>query len=370
MLQKAKEKYNQKVYEQYKDCLNDISDLFGDGYDGMSNLFYLCNKRYLHWLDNDPEIAVSEKEILFRRKFYKVLQKIGPSVLKCTQVFENRRLLDDPASNQMDEGIVLPNKPVIFVPNHGFHDDVLASVLAARRHAYPIVGSLPLQYNTFDGFASALVGGIVVNRNNKNSRSHSLEKSLKVLEYGTDLLLYPEGGWNKTSERIVLDLWKGVYDISLAARCEVVPIVHYVRDAEVLNKKNIIHTVVDDPIKLYEMPMDEALTYLRDVLASWQYKMMERYGKSTREVEMKGFDTADEKWHAHLKERMKGVARYDSNIEKHADYRPKSIVRPEDAFRAIAQIPDSHITAKNARMILEARKLVAERDNCDFQRLY
>ena len=370
MFQKAKEKYNQKVYERYKDCLNDISDLFGDGYDGMSNLFYLYNKRYLHWLDNDPEIAVSEKEILFRRRFYKVLQKIGPSALKCTQVFEDRKLLDDPTSTETDEGIVLPDKPVIFVSNHGFHDDVLATVLGSKRHGYFIWGSLPLLFNTFDGFASALVGGVCVNRNNKNSRSHSFAKALKVMDYGTDLYLYPEGGWNKTSERLVLDLWKGVYDISLAARCEVVPIVHYVRDAEVLNKKNIIHTVVDDPIKLYEMPRDEALTYLRDVLASWQYKMMERYGKSTREVEMQGFARADEKWHAHLKERMKGVARYDSNIEKHADYRPKTIVRPEDAFRAIAEIPDSHITPENARMILEARKLVAERDNSDFQRLY
>lgn len=370
MFQKAKEKFDQKVYEQYKDCLNDISDLFGDGYDGMSNLFYLWNRRYLHWLDNDPVVAVSEKEIHLRRKFYKVLQKIGPSVLKCKQVFENRNLLNDPTSTQMDEGIVLPDKPVIFVSNHGFHDDVLATLLAARRHAYYVWGSLPLLFNTFDGFASALVGGSCVNRNNKNSRSHSLAKALKVIEYGTDLIVYPEGGWNKTSERLVLDLWKGAYDFSLAARCEVVPIVHYVRDAEVLDKKNIIHTVVDDPIKLYEMPMDEALTYLRDVLASWQYKMMERYGKSTREVEMTSHETADEKWHAHLKERMKGVARYDSNIEKHADYRPKSIVRPEDAFKAIAQIPDSNITSENVKMILEARKLVAEREACDFQRLY
>ena len=72
MFEKAKEKYNKKVYEQYSDCLNDISDLFGDGYDGLSNLFYLWNRRYLHWLDNDPEKAVSVKEIRFRRKFYKV----------------------------------------------------------------------------------------------------------------------------------------------------------------------------------------------------------------------------------------------------------------------------------------------------------
>lgn len=370
MFQKAKEKYNRKVYEQYSDCLNDISDLFGDGYDGMSNLFYLWNRRYLHWLDNDPEAAVSEKEIRFRRRFYKVLQKIGPSALKCTQVFENRKLLDDPDSTEEDTPVVLPDKPVIFVSNHGFHDDVLATLLAARRHAYYIWGSLPLLFNSFDGFASALVGGACVNRNNKNSRSHSLEKALKVMEYGTNLIVYPEGGWNKTSERIVLDLWKGVYDISKAARCQVVPIVHYVRDMEVLDKKDLIHTVIDDPIKLYEMPMDEGLTYLRDVLASWQYKMMERYGKSIREEEMRGYATADEKWHAHLKERMKGVARYDSNIEKHADYRPKHIIRPEDAFRVIAEIPDNHITPENVKMVLEARKLVAERCACDFQRLY
>ena len=98
--------------------------------------------------------------------------------------------------------------------------------------------------------------------------------------------------------------------------------------------------------------------------------MAEHYGKSTREEEMRGYKTADEKWHAHLKERMKGVSRYDSNIEKFADYRPKHIIRPEDAFRAIAELPDDHISPENVRMVLEARKLVAERDACDFQRLY
>lgn len=370
MFQNAKKRYNQKVYERYKDGLNGISDLFGDGYDGMSDLFYLCNRRWLHWLDNDPDVAVSEKEVCFRRRFYKVLQRVGPSVLKCRQVFENRRQLDNPASMEPDGGVALPDRPVIFVSNHGFHDDVLATVLAAGRHAYPVVGSLPLQYNTLDGFASALVGGVCVNRSNKNSRSYFLAKALKAMEYGADLLLWPEGGWNKTPERLVLDLWKGAYDLSCAAKCVVVPIVHYVRDMEVLDRKNLIHTVVDDPIKLYEMPMDEGLTCLRDVLASWKYKMMEQYGRSDRATEMRGYATAEERWHAHLKERMKGVARYDSKVERYADYRPKAVVRPEDAFRAIAQIPDNRITPENAGMIFDARRLVAERENCDFQRLY
>ena len=370
MFEKAKEEYNKEVYEQYSDCLNDISDLFGDGYDGLSNLFYLWNRRYLHWLDNDSEKAVSEKEIHFRRKFYKVLQKIGPGALKCTQVFENRKLLDNPDSKEDDTPVVLPDKPVIFVSNHGFHDDVLATTIAARRHAYFLLGSLPLLYNTFDGFASALVGGVCVNRNHKKSRQSMLNKSLKAIEYGTDLIIFPEGGWNKTPNRPVLDLWQGVYLISKAAQCPVVPIVHYVRDMEILDKKNLIHTVIDDPIPLYEMPQKEALSYLREVLASWTWKMMERYGQSTRSAEMKGADSADERWDQLLKERLKGVARYDSQIEKKADYRPKDIARIEDVFEPVANVPNGRITTQNVNMILDARKLVRKYRDIDFQRKY
>ena len=370
MFTKLKEKYNKKVFLQYKDALCDFSDLIGDDCKGMSNMFYLLNKRYLHWLDNDPEKAVYEKEIKFRRKFYKMLKAVGPGMLECTQVYENRKALNDPMTNEMDTTVELPDKPVIFVANHGFHDDVLASVLAANRHPYIIWGSIPLLYNTFNGFASSLVGAVCVNRKNKNSRNSSIAKALKVMEYGTDILLFPEGGWNKTSEKLVLELWKGVYTLSREAQCDVVPITHYVRDMEVLDKKNIIHTVVDDPIPLYKMPQNEAITYLRDVFASWTFKMMEKYGKTTREKELKGFSNPQEKWHAHLKERMKGVARYDSSIEKCADYRPKHIILPKDVFEPIANISPSNITAQNIKMVIEAKKIVREANENDFQRLY
>ena len=370
MFKKQKQNYNEKVFYKYRDALCDFSDLIGDGCTGLSNMFYLLNTRYLHWLDNDPERAVYEKEIKFRRKFYKLLKLVGPSMLECTQVYENRKNLNDPTSIEADEQIKLPNKPVIFVANHGFHDDVLASVLAANRHPYIIWGSIPLLYNTFNGFASSLVGAVCVNRKNKNSRNASIPKALKVMEYGTDILMFPEGGWNKTSEKLALDLWKGVYTLSCAAQCDVVPITHYVRDMEILDKNNIIHTVVDDPIPLYTMSQDEAMQYLRDNFASWTYKMMEKYGRSTREKELKGFSNSQEKWRAHLSERMKGVDRYDSTIEKCADYRPRHIARPEEVFEPIAKLHPQNITVLNAKMVIEAQRLVIEAKENDFQRLY
>ena len=338
-----KEEYKKKICEEYKDELTGIKDLYGDGYDDMSLLFYLINKSYLYLLDNNPDISIRESDILFRRKFYNILKLVGPGMLGCTQKIEKRSDIDNNLSTNNDK-IVLPDKPVIFAANHGFRDDVLATVLAAGRHGYIFWGSLPLFYNTFNGFASSLVGTVMVNRRSNSSKHASIDKSLKTMSYGADLIIFPEGGWNKTSEKLVLDLWRGIYLISKEGNYPVVPISHYVRDMEIVNKKNIIHTVVDEPIPMYEMSEKEALTYLRDILASY------------------------EKWHDHLNKRMKWVDRYDSEIEKQSELRRKEIVRPEDVFRPIANI--KNVTSENILMKESAKKLVKQIESNDFQKLY
>ena len=362
-----KEKYKSEIFERYHDVLNSFDDLLGDNNDDMSILFYLINRHYLHWLDSDPDKAINEKEIERRKKIYKILQKIGPKILGCTQVIENRKLIDKPDSLVPGPDVVLPDKSVIFASNHGFRDDVLATTLAVGRPPYLYCGSLPLFYNTIEGLAVSLVGDVMVNRRSKNSKQSSIEKAKKVLEYGTDLVVFPEGGWNKTSEVLTNKLWKGIYDFSKLGNYDVVPIVHYVRDMEIVDKKNVIHTIIDDPIPLYEMPEKEALIYLRDVLSTWQYKMAEVYGRTTRDEELKGFKSHDDKWKSVLEKRMEGIPRYDSEIEKMSDFRPKEIVLPEDVFDPIANI--KNVTPENISMVLNAKKLVKKRKDSDFQRL-
>ena len=362
-----REKINKKILEDYSDELTSFNDLLGDNEQEMSKLFYLVNRHFLYMLDNDPNVSIREKDIKFRKKFYKLLKLLGPSMLGCSLKIEDRNEfadgVDDRIYNNSND-----SKPVIYVANHGFRDDALATVLAANSHSYIYWGSLPLFYNTFDGLASSLVGEVVMNRKSKSSKLASIDKSLKVLEYGTNLIIFPEGGWNKTSEKMILDLWRGVYVISKAGNYDVVPIVHYVKDPEIIDKKNIIHTIVDKKIPLYNYEEKEALVLLRDLLASWEYKMMEKYGKSTRSEEMEGFSNSDEKWDSLVEKRMEYVTRYDSSIEKKCDYRPKDTVRPEDVFEAIANI--ENITSDNISMVNEAKKIVKERKFSDFQRRY
>lgn len=357
------------LLEDYKDSIISNEDMIGDGYDDMSKLFYHINKKFLYLLDNDPEVAVTLKDIKFRKKFYTLLQKFGHLALKCDQQIENRNFLENPESPDIkeDKGIKLPDKPVIFVANHGFRDDILATVLAANRHAYIYLGSLPEFYNTTNGIAMYLVGDIMFNRKSKESKTASVKKIERLLDLGTDLIMFPEGGWNKSINEITLPLWHGVYKFSKLNNYDVVPIAHYIRDPEILEKNNKIHTVVDDPIPLYEMEEKEALNYLRDVLSSWQYKMMEIYGKSTREKEVNGKDS-NEVWDERLTERMKSVGRYDSSIETKSDFRDKNISRPEDVFGPIADI--KNIKKENANMVVQSRKIVKELKHNDFQRRY
>ena len=144
-----KEKYNEKVLQKYSNELTGIEDLLGDQTE-MSKLFYLVCRHYLYMLDNKPEISIREKDIKFRQVFYKILKLIGPSMLACKQVIEDRNVYID-GIDQNKYNKQKSEKPVIYVANHGFRDDILATVLAAGEHGYIYWGSLPIFYNTFEG---------------------------------------------------------------------------------------------------------------------------------------------------------------------------------------------------------------------------
>ena len=359
-----REKYKSDIIERYRDSLTSFNDLVGENDTEMSGMFYLVQRHSLYLLKNDKDISCGKVYLFIRKILYRLILLLGDKLLGCTQVFENK----EDFGVTVTEPKLQSEKPVIYVANHGFRDDVLATVLAAKQHAVTIWGSLPMFFNTFDGFCSSLIGVVLVNRRHKQSRNAAIDKAVELLKCGHNILIMPEGGWNKTSEVLTLPLFGGVYEISKKSGCDVVPIIHYVRDPEIIDKSNKIYTVVENSVPLYQYEKTKGLSYLRDILSTWQFLMMEKYGQSTREQELCGFSSSAEKWHHCVKERMKYVERYDGELERHSDYRSKNIVRPEDAFRAIANI--KNINAENIGDVLYAKDLVTQLDQSDFQRLY
>lgn len=360
-----KQRKIEAILKKYGDTITGLNDLTGG--DPPSAIFLFLADKLSYLLNSDEKMAINPKGVERRRKINPIIKALGPAFLKNPQVFENRNFLRNPDCTVVlpDSKIVLPDEPVIWVSNHGFKDDALGAVLAAQRHAYILFGSLPQFYNTIDGVTAWLIGVVMANRKVSASKKAAVPKAVRAMNYGTDLLMYPEGTWNMSPNALMLDLWPGVYRIACETGAKVVPLVHYLRDNDI-SKDNPIHTVIDDPIRIDDLTEQQALGYIRDVLATWYYLMIEAYGKSTRN-EILGTSSFAEAWRQQLDERLSFVARWDSEIESKADYRPKWKVSPEQVWRAIADI--KNVTPQNVYHVLYAQQLMAQCANEDFQHM-
>lgn len=181
-----------------------------------SGLFCLWGGQIGKLLDNDWR--PTRAGLHFRRLIHPIFPLLGKKFLSNPQVIENRNQLMDATSTAPDNGITLPDEPVIFCVNHRFKDDILGAVRAAPRHAYILFGSLPAFFNTFDGVSAWLNGVVLCDRKVAASRKTSTENAIRVLQMGGNLLIFPEGVWNKTPERLLLDFWPGIYRIAKATK--------------------------------------------------------------------------------------------------------------------------------------------------------
>lgn len=369
-----------------KDYLSGFHDLVGD--DLIPTKQFLFNIKHIGKIfDKDVETAISKPTVLLRKSTTaRLIKAVGGYTLSSKQIFENRNELMN-NTPEPDKGITLPKEPVIWVPNHHFKDDAMASIEAAKRPFYFMFGSIPLYFNTIDGFLTYLNGAILINRNNKQSKKDSLKKAAKAIDYGVDLFWAVEATHNKTANLPMLELWNGVYRLANEKGIKVVPIAHYIKDPTrgiLPNKLNPIHTVVDEPIDLTQYSEKSGLTYLRDVISTWYYLMMEKYGKMTREelineyqkraifygVNPEEFEqrplTTAEIGSLYNMDLKRTVVSYDRSTEIISDFRSEDIIRPEEAFQEISQIQDSN----HVQDALYAKKLIKDRKYEDYQRRY
>lgn len=358
-----REKKLKRICYKMGDSITGLTDITGST--KPSPLFYLLADRMSYLLAGDADQVLSESTVRLRRRLNGILKFVGPLFLEHRQVFESKNALlgiDYP-----DEPSALPEEPVIWCANHSFKDDILATVLACR-HAYILFGSLPAYFNTFDGISAFINGVIMCNRKLAASRRSSTENARRVLEMGADLMLFPEGVWNKTPEKLLLDFWPGVYKIAKETGCKVIPVIHYLANPHEKAKDNVIHTVIADPISIEGLSEVEGLELLRDTMATWYYRLMERYGKSTRQELLSDFSSSEEAWEDYIAEHTRSIYYYDKEIEFSADCRPWGIPLPQDVYRQVADI--QKITPDNASTVAAAVRIVEQARKRDVQRRY
>ncbi len=318
-----------------------------------------------HLLTGQPEDLLSRGSMALRRLIHPIIKLVGPLLLEHPHVIEDPdTLMGRPKGKSKRK---LPDSPVIWCANHRFKDDILCTVLSAR-HGYILFGSLPAFFNTFDGVAAYLNGVILCNRKIKTRKHIAQAATIRALNMGKDMIIFPEGVWNKHPNTLILELWHGIYRAAKETGATIVPVVHYLADPQKKHKANKIHTVIADPISVAHLTEDEGIALLRDTMATWYFLLMERYGRTTREELLSGYHSADEAWEDFLRVHTGKIQYYDKEMEFTADYRPRCITRPEAVWQAVADI--GHIHLGNALHVQYARELQSKQQQLDYQRRF
>lgn len=292
------------------------------------------NKCFEYLINNDPSKVISKYGIKIRQIFHPLLIKLLP--------FTTKNKLKVVRSAEIPK-----DKRVIFVPTHGFRDDIALTLKTAKDHAYLVYASLPDFYYSLDGLALWANGVYLMNRADKSSKKALSEKIKRGFQLGVKrVILFPEGVWNKDPNQIVLDLWPGIYKIAKENNAVVMPIASLNKDMDIDDdKEKTCYSILGEPIDLSEYSQEEALRVLRDSMATLKYELMERYSHGKRE----NIGDSNKYWNAYVGELINTAnGLYDYKVENESEFIQRSKVEESDVFEPMARV---QATPENAYVL-------------------
>lgn len=277
----------------------------------------MYNKPLEYLLKPDPKDVLSPIGIKIRQAINPVFRAIAP--------------FTGQVKFKILEKAELPkNVPLIFAPTHGFKDDTLLTVTTIGVNAYIFMGSLPQMFHTFDGYTAWLNGMILVDRSNKESRRTGKEKMIYAINNGANILMFPEGVWNKSPNLLLLKLFPGIYDVAKETGAWIVPIGTHIEEG-------IAYSVMDEAFDIAQYDREEGMAVLRDKLATLKWDLIERFSVTTRDELLNGM-TPDEYWNDFLEKLIATADFYDYEVENNAEYKDKRITSNEQAFEHLKSI--------------------------------
>ena len=271
----------------------------------------MYNKFLEYLLSYDPEKCISKAGIRVRKIINPVIRFFIP--------------LTTPTQLVVDRRAAIPkNQPVIYASTHGFREDIEDALLMANRQAYILLGSLSQIFKSFQGITAWLAGAVLIDRDDKRSRAAAREKLIRALKLGANIIIFPEGTWNKSPNLLMNELFPGVYDIAKATGALVVPIA-----TMRVGKK--VHGILEEAFDITAYDRKEGLADLRDRLATLRWELMDHYARAHR-AELPSNDDAAQQWQAHIDSLMAEVKYYDYDVELHTKYVDKSVIEPEEVY--------------------------------------
>lgn len=252
-----------------------------------------------------------------------------------------------------------PNTPYIFASTHSFDEDIIVALSTIDRSTYVLLGTTNQIECNPQMYAAWLNGMIYVDRLSKESRKDSIKKMKRVLENGSSVLIFPEGGWNNTENLLCQPLFAGPYTLAKETGAEVVPIATFNEAGS-----NEIYIRVGEPMNLSKKEKKEALTELRDNLGTMMYEHIEKHSTPLIRSELKE-DLHEEFMKQRKEEYLRVKWTRDIWEEELAFYYDKEKPLPKQVRDSLKKV---NINKNNAYIMAPILDRIEEDNKYDFKR--
>lgn len=305
--------------------------------------YYKLERKYLH------EKGESLRGLGWRKK-------LQPILLKLIEL--DRKVINRQSLKILKDESVDTDKPVIYAITHmgKFDYQIVSEVI--KKHQIPFSGDPETMHRTLDGVLLGLNGIIYCDTDDKEDRKIATDTSIELLKSGNNLLIYPEGVWNVSSNLLMLPLFPGIIRMAYETGCEIVPVAveQYDKDFVVNVGKNFkVEEMLFETKEEEKEYIDSKKEELRDEMATLKWEIFESMPMQVRKElgdyasENRRFvDTRLYEWF----NKKENKPFYDDEIIERRTFRAKNLVLSKEAFSFFGKMK---LNKKNA--FLYAKRL-------------
>ncbi|WP_395617629.1 lysophospholipid acyltransferase family protein [Aquirufa sp.] len=175
-----------------------------------------------------------------------------------------------------------PKQTYVFCSNHFSYVDI-AVVVVIIHQFFSFVGKNAMKKIPLFGYLYASLN-ILVDRNDKNSRASSLSRSLRALQSGRSIVIFPEGGIVfKQLPYMGNPLKDGAFIMAIQQQVPIVPMSfhnnHQIMDEDtLLMRPGVLHVEIHPPIETLGLTMEDLPVLREKVFESIQNPILAYYG--------------------------------------------------------------------------------------------
>ena len=230
------------------------------------------------------------------------------------------------------------NKPIIFAITHIGKFDIEVATETVKDHYYLLSGDYENMRGTIEEVFLGLNGVVYIREDDKADRALSKEKMINVLRQGGNMMYFPEGTWNLTTNLPVLPCPFGIIEVAMRSNAIILPIGiqqydkdFYIAVGENFDVSQYSNNSVEDKIIAVNNLRDRLATLKWDIWSSIPQELSDSINRET-------FNTQ-------LSERLQEWP--GMTLEQFLDsgYKPKNVVSYKQAFAHLENVVPNLKTA-------------------------